>query len=391
MNHFSANGSLHLGRVLLGCLFALFANSGTWSLTKNVQAGDKVHLDVGILIFDTNIPDTWRKIEGQQVVPDVRKTESVIMPYIIRETLARSEQWGVVRVLPRPSETFEVTVKGKILFSTGERLRLQIEVEDVSGRRWFRKVYRHKSNRYAYEPAQVARGDPFSSVYQKIADDMLAHYQNKLKPQQLNELRRIARIRFAQSFSPEAFEGYLKTAGANRIRLTALPSEESPAYQRIERIREREHLFVDSLNSRYADFYEEVYKSYVDWRKFSYEELIERRKLRRESVLKGLLGVATIAGGIVAADAPRASTRVLGDLGVIAGGMLVQESLNAGQEAEIHAAALEELNISFSDAASDSVLEMEDTTITLTGTVEEQYLQLRDILKEIWLQEAGAE
>jgi len=96
-------------------------------------------------------------------------------------------------------------------------------------------------------------------------------------------------------------------------------------------------------------------------------------------------------GGIVAADAPRASTRVLGDLGVIAGGMLVQESLNAGQEAEIHAAALEELNISFSDAASDSVLEMEDTTITLTGTVEEQYLQLRDILKEIWLQEAGAE
>lgn len=344
-------------------------------------------LDVGILTFDLNIPDSWREMEGKQIVPDVRKTESVVLPYMLKEVLAQSKQWGVVRVLPRSSNTFEVSVEGKILLSNGERLKLQILVSDASGKRWFKRVYERRTNTYSYEDAQTRRADPFYDLYEQIAHDMLV-YRQKMKPKVLKTLHHIAKIRFAKDFSPEAFEGYVKTLRNKKIKLLGVPSEESPSYQRISKIRDREHLFVDVLNERYANFYENVYQSYLDWRKFSYSELLERRRLRRNSILSGIAGIATIAAGIIAADAPRASTRVLGDVGVLAGSMLIKDSLSAGQQAQMHSVALEELNASFSDSAAEQVLEVEDVSITLTGTIEEQYLQLRDVLKKMWSEDA---
>ena len=344
-------------------------------------------LDVGILMLDPNIPESHGAIERQRILPDIRTTESVYLPYLLRETIAKTEQWGVVRVLPRPSDTFEVQVAGKIIKSTPEYLKLQIEVTDVSGKRWFRRTYAKKETGFAYSEVQTAKNEPFYELYEQIVEDMLA-YRQRISTKKLQKLRYIARIKFAQSFSPEAFSGYLKEKNG-RSTLVRLPSEQEPQYQRIEDIRQREHLFVDVLDKRYQEFYNNVHTTYFDWRKFSYYELREVRRQRRRAILGGILGTVAVIGGIVAANSNTRSDRVLGNIGILAGMETIQGAISVGQQAAMHKVALEELGVSFSDAVSEQIVEIEDITVTLTGTVEEQYIQLRDLLKDIWLKETA--
>ena len=55
----------------------------------------------------------------------------------------------------------------------------------------------------------------------------------------------------------------------------------------------------------------------------------------------------------------------------------------------MHIAALQELGESLQSEIAPKVIELDDRTIMLTGTVEEQYEQWRDILMEIYLTETG--
>jgi len=112
-------------------------------------------LDVGIHLFDPNVPEEWRDRERDGILPEVRRAEARYMPFILKDTLEGTGNWGAVRVIPRDTMAVDVTVDAKLLESNGETLRLEVEVADASGRRWFQREYGYQASRYAYDDIDV--------------------------------------------------------------------------------------------------------------------------------------------------------------------------------------------------------------------------------------------
>jgi outer membrane murein-binding lipoprotein Lpp len=72
-------------------------------------------LDVGVRLFDPNVPEDEQEREKQRIYPEVRKAESRYIPVLIRDTLEDTGQWGQVRVLPRDGTGMEVFIDGRIV------------------------------------------------------------------------------------------------------------------------------------------------------------------------------------------------------------------------------------------------------------------------------------
>ena len=58
-------------------------------------------------------------------------------------------------------------------------------------------------------------------------------------------------------------------------------------------------------------------------------------------------------------------------------------------EAQIHVEALDEIGQSLEAEITPSVIELEDRTVMISGSVEDQYAQWREVLAEIYRNEVG--
>ena len=236
-------------------------------------------LDVGIGIFD---PGTENTQDDENVYPGVRKAESRYMPNVLATTLQNTGNWGVVRVIPDRQSEMDVWVDGKILKSDGEFLKLSITVHDASGREWFTKTYEEEASKYSYDKEVRKAAEPFQNVYNHIANDMLA-FRRLMQPMEVRKLRTITELRFAQRFSPDAFSDYLAKDGNGRYLIMRLPAEDDPLLQRIRRIRERDYLFVDTLQDYYTSFATQMSEPYLQWRQESYKESQELQQAKTAS------------------------------------------------------------------------------------------------------------
>ena len=104
---------------------------------KLIQAASEIPqtqlLDVGVRLFDENLPEDEKEMEENHIFPEVRKAEARYLPMQLRNTLEGTGQWGQVRVMPGDADALDVYVSGKIIDSTGQVLRAEITVEDASG------------------------------------------------------------------------------------------------------------------------------------------------------------------------------------------------------------------------------------------------------------------
>ena len=130
------------------------------------QSEDEL-LDIGIAIFDPNIPEGYDEQVKQLIQPDIRRAEANFIPYVAKNLLQSTGNWGAVRVLPRPTHAVDVVISGKILHSTGENLIIDIVVEDATGNRWFARKYNALSSKYSYDETIPRNFDPFQTVYKR--------------------------------------------------------------------------------------------------------------------------------------------------------------------------------------------------------------------------------
>ncbi len=72
---------------------AALAQSGE---TLVAATSDGTALNVTIPVFDPGIPDDPSLFREMQVFPRIRQIEARMMPFILRETLVESAQWGAV-------------------------------------------------------------------------------------------------------------------------------------------------------------------------------------------------------------------------------------------------------------------------------------------------------
>ena len=343
-------------------------------------------LDVGIVILDPGIST----VEDEELVyPEVRKAEATFMATELAEVLTEQGGWGAVRVVPDDRQFSDLLVRGTILLSDGESLQLKILVSDARGTVWLDKRYQGVTSRYAYEQGTRVKQDPFLAVYRMIANDMLAIFDRVPSADRVT-IRRVAEMRFARDFASGAFADYLEEDDAGQISLRRLPAEDDPMLNRVRGLRQRHYVFVDTLQGHYNGFAEDMYTPYQEWRRASYEETIALRELEAESQREMIAGGAAILAGIVAQTSGSRTTRSAGAVGVIGGGALLKSGLEKRAESNIHSLALEELGQSLDAEITPRVIELEDRTVRLTGNVEDQYDQWRELLADIYAAELAA-
>ena len=346
-------------------------------------------LDVGIAIFDPGI-DEISKGEEETTNHDIRVAESRYAPYLLSETLQRSGNWGIVRLMPNNASPMDVLVNGTVLQSDGETMSLRISVSDSTGRGWYTKVYDQAISQFSYDPSQRQQNDPFQILYNSIANDLLAFRNTNISDQQIVEIRTISEVLFAQRFSPEIFDAYLTEDRRGNIQIVSLPAENDPVLGRVRDIRERDFMFIDTVQDYYATYVRQMRLPYDSWREQSYHETMELRELR-ESARRRFIGgaAAGIAGVAAATNGGNYASQVGGISAASAGAYLIKSGFDKRAEAQMHMEALEELGKSLEDELAPQVINLEDRTITLTGSVEEQYGQWREILADLYATEVG--
>ena len=225
-------------------------------------------------------------------------------------------------------------------------------------------------------------------LYNSIANDLLDWRKTNMTDQRIAEIRAVSEMRFAQRFSPDAFADYLNSDGEGSYMLTALPAESDPSLRRIREIRERDYMFLDTVQEYYSGFSREMREPYDSWREQSYHETLALRELEDNARRRFIIGTAVVLGGLAAAaNGGDYVTQVGGAASVGAGAYLIKSGFDKQAEARIHMQALEEMGTSLEGEVAPRVIGLEDQTITLTGTVEEQYEQWREILADLYAAE----
>ncbi len=343
-------------------------------------------LDAGVDIFDPGIE--YLDEENSTTTPGVRKAEAVHVANNLAETLQRTGNWGAVRVVPGGLSETDVYVSETIVQSDGESLKLQITVADASGSQWYTRTYSDTLSQYAYEPGLRQQQEPFQRLYNEIATDM-EQYMRGLAPAKRAEIRAISRLRFARRFAPEDYNDFMTVDSRGRYTLQRLPANGDPVMARIDSIRIRDQMFVDRLQAHYGTFNQRMLEPYDQWREASYHESKALRKLKEEATARKIGGVLAVVAGILAQGSGSRTARSAGVLGIGAGAYLFKSGLDRGAEAQIHTEALKEMADSLDAEIEPHTIALADKTVTLTGTVEEQYAQWRTVLNEIYLAEIG--
>ena len=346
-------------------------------------------LDVGIAIFDPGIDEIARG-EEETTNHEIRVAESRYAPYLLAETLQRSGNWGIVRLMPNSASPMDVFIDGTILQSNGEAMSIRIAVSDSTGRDWYTRVYDEVISQFSYDPSQRQQNDPFQVLYNNIANDLLMFRNNNITVQQITEIRNISELLFAQRFSPEVFDTYLGEDRRGNIQIVSLPADSDPLLERVRDIRERDFMFIDTVQDYYATYVRQMRLPYDSWRALSYDETIELREIQASARRNFIAGAAAVVGGLAAATGGSTyASQTAGIAGVGAGAYLIKSGFDKRAEAKIHMEALEELGQSLEDEVAPQVFTLDDRTITLTGSVEEQYLQWREILADLYAAEVG--
>ena len=346
-------------------------------------------LDVGIGVFEDGVVD----LDPDQRVtsPSVRRAEAHYMPQMLAETIERRGGFGQVRVIPRRQTEMDLWVDGRIVESTGVELVLDVTVSDAKGRVWYTRKYEHKVNRYAYDPdPTLAHQDPFQPIYDEITADLIRELSRK-SAGELAELRTIAQLQFAQRFAPERYGDYLARDAKGVVSVLRLPAVDDPAFARINEMRQRDRMFTDQVGQYYHTYGERMAAPYDNWRRASHDELVAMRKLRGSEIARKLGGALAVLGGIAAVAAGDSAVGAAGIAGIAGGAYLFKSGVDKGAEARIHAEALNELAESMGGDMRPHHITLNDQTVTLSGTVEEQYAQWRGLLRDIYVAEnAGA-
>jgi len=359
-------------------------------LMASREFGDHELLDVSIKVFDPGeLPEGVDDRSG--LSNEIREAEARFVPIHLKFSMQRTGYWGAIRIVPDDDIGAEVQVRGKIEFSDGESLVLNVEALDSRNILWFRKTYAETALLNEHLGTEPEKQDTFQDLFNAIAND-LTEYRNRLTSEDMLEIQRVAELRYAKLMAPDVFGKYLSFDNNNSIQIDHLPAENDLMMERVRSIRSRDNMLIDTINGYYEAFYLDLWEAYANWRQFRSEEIATMREIKREAFKRKLLGAAAIAGAIAigaTTDNNSVATDTIQQVMVVGGAYAIYTGFQKSQEVVINKEVIEELGVSFTSEAKPLVVEVEGETVRLTGTAKEQYVQWREILKQIYARETG--
>jgi hypothetical protein len=309
-------------------------------------------LDIGITI-SSDIPlQSGTAMEGA-----FRETEAQLLGAKQRLIFEGTGQWGVVRLYPQPSLIPQLMLDLVVLQSDGRQLRVHATLTAVHGDTLLSETYLDYAS--SEDVLTVGNEEPFTDLFHRIHSDVAAEVA--LMPESEDYLRQLSFLRYAQQLAPEAFGDYLSHDGVTWQLLRA-PAEQDPMYQRISKLREYELLFVDTIDEQLTSALREIDTAYRLWLRASKEQLdwLEKRKVR----------------GVNAAGFTDDSAFARH-----------QAVYAAYRSLKIHEQELFELVLDLESESRSTAVKIEETVVTLEGTLEQQYREWREALAKIMMLE----
>ena len=355
------------------------------SVPENIEP-----FDVAISLFDPGISN--QDSYGEDGVwPELRRSEAMYMAVQLRDVLAKTQRYGAVRVTPDNYSSADLYITAKIIKSNGEDVALQVKVSDSTGKTWVSKKYSHRVKPIAFNNPRnkdsngKLKIDPYKDIYLKISSDIIKYMKRNIKPEKADTINTVTEIRYAQNYSPAAFSDILSKRN-NLYKLNGKPDKDDPMMKRVQSIKYRDHMFIDNMQTHYDGFSSNMTSSYKVWQEQSFAESKAAREAASAAFWQGVAGAVIVAATVAAAgDCDSAAcARNTGAVGGAVAGAFFNESFQNSKEAKVHRDALNEIASSLDSTLSPSVIEMEDRTVTLTGTITEQSNQWRAVLLEIF-------
>ena len=326
-------------------------------LFAQTHAG-KDYVDISISIFDKNLPSDKKKQNELNIYPEVRDAEVRYIPAFLQLRLMDSGLWGAVRILPSDDIGAELLIKGRIISSDGIRLVLNISAVDSTGRIWVNKVYSGKAVEGVSAKQSVEATEPFLYLYDEITGDLAQVYAG-LSASDIDKIKTVSQLRYAAFLSPDAYSSYLSRNAEGYYVINHLPARNDPNFQRIQKIRNHEFLFIDVVNEQYQAFFADIKPVYDLWRKY-------RREQQASDAY--LLTQETNSGN----KFHRGSYLAL------------REAYNYFRLANMKDQYLDEISKRFNNEIKPTDIKLEDSLYHLTGALDVQYTQWRNILKQIY-------
>jgi hypothetical protein len=361
-------------------------------------------LDVRIQIFDPSEMKASKQAE-LGLSEEINKMETYYIATHLKNAVQRTGYWGAVRVVPFESTSDELLVTGQIIESNGEQLILKINACDSTGKQWFKnKIFKGAVNENMYKNSTNNQTEVFQDVYNRIANELSA-YRANMQPDEVQKIRNIAEMRFAEELAPTVFAGYLKKDDrSNEFEIDHLPAEDDEFLSKVRRVRERDYALVDTLDAHCESLHRTMSGAYTSWRSSRLLEMNMIRKIESRRNAKRIQGVIAIVGAILmiilAAAAAAASansanggydntattTAGAASAGALAavGTVLLQQASQISKEAEINKAALAELGMSFASDVEPTIVNVEGETIKLTGSAKAKYEQWRNVIGRLY-------
>jgi len=355
------------------------------SVPENIEP-----FDVAISLFDPGISN--QDSYGEDGVwPELRRSEAMYMAVQLRDVLAKTQRYGAVRVTPDNYSSADLYITAKIIKSNGEDVALQVKVSDSTGKTWVSKKYSHRVKPIAFNNPRnkdsngKLKIDPYKDIYLKISSDIIKYMKRNIKPEKADTINIVTEIRYAQNYSPAAFSDILSKRN-NLYKLNGKPDKDDPMMKRVQSIKYRDQMFIDNMQTHYDGFSSNMTSSYKVWQEQSFAESKAAREAASAAFWQGVAGAVIVAATVAAAgDCDSAAcARNTGAVGGAVAGAFFNESFQNSKEAKVHRDALNEIASSLDSTLSPSVIEMEDRTVTLTGTITEQSNQWRAVLLEIF-------
>jgi hypothetical protein len=343
---------------------------------------DAARLDVALIEFDPGLPPAGEDIP-EDIYPEIREAEAKLLPIHLEKTLEETQQWGTVAVHPVEPIASDVTLTATILKSDGRELQILVHVKDATGRVWFERKYRTEAYQGSYGSAYRTL-DPHQPMYNTIANAMV-EARSKLDAKQLEEIATVSELQFAARLSPEGFDGYLAEGENGEVEIVRLPARDEPMLERVAEVRLRDEMFVDTMGIHYQNYAAKLESNYWHWREASSHELFAKEALRREQWTRAAVSALTL--GLIAASGAFLAAPEAIAVGV-AGAAVLQQQLQViyalGQQRQMHEEGLHELADSFKAEVQPTVIDLNSTTVRLTGTAAAQYEEWQRLLRDVY-------
>jgi len=148
--------------------------------------------------------------------------------------------------------------------------------------------------------------------------------------------------------------GYLARDPKGLVKVARLPATDDPIATRVERIRQRDAIVIDTVNGYYANFSDQMSVSYGQWRRASFEEIEKEQRALNQARTRTYLGAAAVLASVFRANQcgvydyncqrVQSAARYGGAIG---GTAAILSGLKKYSDAKVHAQALREMSDTF--------------------------------------------